>query len=290
MRKMNCDEARQISIIDYLAQCGFRPQYIKGVNHWYLSPIREENTPSFKVNTQLNAWFDHGMGVGGNFIDLGIRLHQCTVEQLLKRLSTGDCSLSFHQQVKAAQTKPEHKIKIIQAGELQNLTLVKYLHERAIDYSTAKAWCREILFTLNEQRYLAIGFKNHSGGYELRNAELKLSSSPKDLTYIDQGGDTIHVFEGFTDFLSFLTLNGQDMPDDFLVLNSLSFVGKSLEILQQHPIAKLYLDHDKAAAKEVAFIKQAIPTVEDASDFYNGYKDLNAYLKIQQQQSRGLSL
>jgi len=79
------------------------------------------------------------------------------------------------------------------------------------------------------------------------------------------------------------------MPDDFLVLNSLSFVGKSLEILQQHPIAKLYLDHDKAAAKEVAFIKQAIPTVEDASDFYNGYKDLNAYLKIQQQ-SRSLGL
>jgi len=221
---------------------------------------------------------------------LGIRLHQCTVEQLLSRLSAGDRSLSFHQPVKEPATEPEHKIKIIQAGELQNLTLVKYLHERAIDYSIAKAWCREILFTLNEQRYLAIGFKNNSGGYELRNAQLKLSSSPKDLTYIDQGANTIHVFEGFTDFLSLLTLNGRDMPGNFLVLNSLSFVAKSLKILQQHPTAKLYLDHDKAAAKEVTFIKQAIPNVEDASHFYSGYKDLNAYLKIQQQQSRGLSL
>jgi len=62
MRKLNCDDARKLSIVDYLAQCGFRPQYIKGVNHWYLSPIREENTASFKVNTQLNVWFDHGMG------------------------------------------------------------------------------------------------------------------------------------------------------------------------------------------------------------------------------------
>jgi hypothetical protein len=290
MRKMNCDEARQISIVDYLAQCGFRPQYIRGVNHWYLSPIREENTASFKVNIQLNAWFDHGMGAGGNFIDLGIRLHQCTVEQLLSRLSAGDRSLSFRQPVKETAAEPEHKIKIIQAGELQNLTLVKYLHERAIDYYTAKAWCKEVLFTLNEQRYLAIGFKNNSGGYELRNAQLKLSSSPKDLTYIDQGADTVHVFEGFTDFLSLLTLNGRDMPGDFLVLNSLSFVGKSLEILQQRPAAKLYLDHDKAAAKEMAFIKQTIPNVEDASRFYSGYKDLNAYLKIQQQQSRGLGL
>ena len=290
MRKMNCDEARQISIIDYLAQCGFRPQYIKGGNHWYLSPIREENTASFKVNIQLNAWFDHGIGVGGNFIYLGIRLHQCTVEQLLTRLSTGDRSLSFHRPVNVISAEPEHKIKIIKAGELQNLTLVKYLHERAIDYSIAKAWCREILFTLNEQHYLAIGFKNNSGGFELRNAQLKLSSSPKDLTYIDQGANTVHVFEGFTDFLSLLTLNGRDTPGNFLVLNSLSFVAKSLKILQQHPTAKLYLDHDKAAAKEVAFIKQAIPNVEDASHFYSGYKDLNAYLKIQQQHSRGLSL
>jgi Toprim-like len=290
MRKLNCDEARKLSIVDYLAQCGFCPQYIKGANHWYLSPIREENTASFKVNTQLNAWFDHGMGVGGNFIDLGIRLHQCTVEQLLSRLSSGDRSLSFHLRVKETVAAPEHKIKIIQAGELQNLTLVKYLHDRAIDYSIARAWCREILFTLNEQQYLAIGFKNNSGGYELRNPQLKLSSSPKDLTYIDKGADTVHVFEGFTDYLSLLTLNGRDTPGNFLVLNSLSFVSKSLEILQQHATAKLYLDHDKAAVKEVTFIKQIIPNAEDASHFYSGYKDLNVYLKIQQQQSRGLSL
>lgn len=290
MRKLNCDEARKLSIVDYLAQCGFLPQYIKGGNHWYLSPIREENTASFKVNTQLNVWFDHGMGVGGNFIDLGIRLHQCTVEQLLSRLSAGDRSLSFHRRVKETAAEPERKIKIIQADELQNLTLVKYLHDRAIDYSIARAWCREVLFTLNEQQYLTIGFKNNSGGYELRNAQLKLSSSPKDLTYIDRGADTVHVFEGFTDFLSLLTLNGRDTPGNFLVLNSLSFVSNSLEILQQHATVKLYLDHDKSAAKEMTFIKQAIPNVEDASHFYSDYKDLNVYLKIQQQQSRGMSL
>jgi hypothetical protein len=290
MPKMNCNQARQIQIIDYLAQCGFHPQYVKGVNHWYISPIREENEASFKVNTKLNAWYDHGIGVGGNFIDLGIRLHRCDIAELLARLSAGDYSLSFHRPDKSVNAEPEHKIVIHQASELQNLTLIKYLHERAIDYYTAKAWCKEVLFTLNGQRHLAIGFENRSGGYELRNAQLKLSSSPKDLTHINQGADTIHVIEGFTDFLSLLTLTGRDMPGDFLVLNSLSFVAKSLKILQQYPTAKLYLDHDKAAAKEVAFIKQAIPNAEDASHFYSGYKDVNAYLKIQPQQSRGLSL
>jgi hypothetical protein len=31
MRKLNCDEARKLSIVDYLALCGFCPQYIKRV-------------------------------------------------------------------------------------------------------------------------------------------------------------------------------------------------------------------------------------------------------------------
>jgi len=283
MPKMNCNEARQISIVEYLSQCGFHPQYIKGANHWYISPIREENDASFKVNTKLNAWYDHGIGVGGNFIDLGIRLHRCSVAELLARLSAGDLPLSFHQPAKSANAEPEHKIVIHHASELQNMTLVTYLHERAIDYYTAKAWCKEVLFTLNNQRHLAIGFENRSGGYELRNAHLKLSSSPKDLTFFDRGAETVHVLEGFTDFLSLLTLNGRDTPGNFLVLNSLSFVERSLDILQQHKGVKLYLDHDKAAVQAAAAIRQAIPYMEDASRFYGGYKDLNAYLKNQQQ-------
>jgi hypothetical protein len=293
MKKLNCDEARQISIVDYLAQCGITPQNIKGANHWYLSPIREENTPSFKVNTNLNSWYDHGIGEGGNFIDLGIRLHQCTVEELLARVSVGDRSFSFHQPVKhAIQAGPESKIVIHDASELHNLGLVDYLHERGVDYYTAKAYCKEVLFSVGGQRHLALGFVNRSGGYELRNSAIKLSSSPKDLTFIDRGFDTVHVTEGFTDFLSLLTINRRDMAGNFLVLNSLSFVSASLEILRQHKVVELYLDHDKAAVKAIAAIKEIVPNVNDASRFYSGHKDLNAYLtqEHQQRQTKGLHL
>jgi len=291
MSKLNCDEARKLSIVDYLAECGFQPQYVKGADHWYLSPIREENTASFKVNTKLNAWFDHGIGEGGNFIDLGIRLHGCNVEELLTRLSTGDRSLSFHQPVKAAaQPEPENKVIIHEARELQNLILVRYLHERGLDFYHTRRYCKEVLFTVNNQRQLAIGFENRSGGYELRNKQLKLSSSPKDLTFIDMGFDTLHVTEGFTDFLSLLTMNRWDMPGNFLVLNSLSFVSASLDILKLHDKVELYLDHDKSAQKALTFIKEQVPQVHDASRFYNGHKDLNAYLKNEHQQSRGLRL
>ena len=68
MRTFNCGEARQIPIIQYLAKCGYQPQYIRGNNLWYLSPFRQEKTASFKVNANLNAWMDFGEGIGGNLI------------------------------------------------------------------------------------------------------------------------------------------------------------------------------------------------------------------------------
>jgi hypothetical protein len=84
MKTLSCGEARQIPIIEYLAKCGYQPQYIRGNNYWYLSPLHEESHASFKVNTRLNVWFDFGIGEGGNMIDLGIRLYKCTVKDFCR--------------------------------------------------------------------------------------------------------------------------------------------------------------------------------------------------------------
>jgi hypothetical protein len=37
---------------------------------WYLSPFRNEATPSFKVNQSANLWYDFGEGKGGTVIVL----------------------------------------------------------------------------------------------------------------------------------------------------------------------------------------------------------------------------
>jgi DNA primase len=76
MIRYKCKTAKELPIIDYLEQCGIQPQRIKGNNYWYLSPLREEQTASFKVNTKLNAWMDFGEGIGGNLIDLA---YVCTI-------------------------------------------------------------------------------------------------------------------------------------------------------------------------------------------------------------------
>lgn len=50
--KMTTEEAKKIRIADYLHSLGYSPVKQQGVNLWYKSPFREENEPSFKVNTE----------------------------------------------------------------------------------------------------------------------------------------------------------------------------------------------------------------------------------------------
>jgi hypothetical protein len=287
MKRMNCEQARQISIVDYLAKCGIAPIYIRGINHWYLSPLRDEHTASFKVNNHLNSWYDHGIGKGGNLVDLGILLHKCRVEDLLQRLSREDYSLSFHQQKKQIAALPESRLIITAIKTLDDISLISYLHSREIDYYMAKAYCKEVSFLLNGQSNLAIGFANNVGGYELRNAHLKVSSSPKDISFFDRGSDTIHVLEGFIDFLSLLTINPRDFAGDFLVLNSLSFVAKALPEMREYEQILLYLDQDKAGIKATADILEALPKATDASLFYENHQDINDYLTNEYDKGKG---
>ncbi|WP_166641900.1 CHC2 zinc finger domain-containing protein [Pedobacter duraquae] len=69
---INVAEAKQLDIVQFLASLGHRPKNVRGTDHWYLSPLHEEKTPSFKVNSALNRWFDFALGQGGNLVDLGI--------------------------------------------------------------------------------------------------------------------------------------------------------------------------------------------------------------------------
>lgn len=87
MKQITIEQARQIDLVDYLHSAGHLPQKIRGNDYWFLSPVRDEKTASFKVNRKLNVWYDFGIGKGGNFIDFGILFHRCTVSELLQKLS-----------------------------------------------------------------------------------------------------------------------------------------------------------------------------------------------------------
>ena len=55
---MTTQEAKKIRIADYLQSLGCSPAKQQGKSLWYNSPFRDEQEPSFKVNTERNLWYD----------------------------------------------------------------------------------------------------------------------------------------------------------------------------------------------------------------------------------------
>ncbi|MDQ2720431.1 MAG: CHC2 zinc finger domain-containing protein [Bacteroidota bacterium] len=84
---MNCDEANQIDLANYLSSLGYEPAKIKGNDYWYLSPLRQEKEASFKVNKNKNVWYDHGLAKGGNVIDFVTEYYRCNVSEALQKIS-----------------------------------------------------------------------------------------------------------------------------------------------------------------------------------------------------------
>lgn len=281
---LSFSQAKQIPITEYLSGFGLEPSKVRGNDHWYLSPFRHERSPSFKVNTKLNVWYDHGSGEGGTLIDLGAKLHQCSLQEFLDKLSAGNCDsqkFPFHRN---PFETAERKLEILATRDLSNSDLVHYLESRGIKSHFAREYCREVEFRIGAKSYSSVGFPNRSGGYELRNRWFKGASSPKDVSLIDNGSSHLCVMEGFMDFLSLLTLNQKrviELPlrTSFLILNSISFLNRNLILLQSYKDVRLFLDNDLAGkeAKEALTLKGI--SFQDASTLYGGHKDVNEFLK-----------
>lgn len=212
---MNIQEAKEIRLADYLQSLGYSPVKRQGNNLWYKSPFRQETEASFKVNTELNRWFDFGLGKGGNIIALAGELY-CSdhISYLLDKIAgqaphIRPVSFSFHQQ------PSEPSFQRLEVRELTHPALFRYLQERRINIELAKSECKEMHFTHNGKFYFAIGFPNKTGGYEVRNQFFKGCIAPKDISHIRQqgeSGNTCFIFEGFMDYLSFLTIRTQKSP------------------------------------------------------------------------------
>ena len=294
---MNTNEAKQIRIEEYLHSLGYDPVRKQGDSLWYKSPFRNEREPSFKVNTERNLWYDFSAGRGGNIIALAQELYASdSLPYLLERIAeqapgVHPVSFSFGKQ---ALSKPS--FQQLEVVPLSSPALYSYLRQRGINTELAKRECREVRYLTDGKPYFAVGFPNRSGGYEIRNKFFKGCIAPKDITHIRQTepGETCCLFEGFMDYLSFLTLRQERHPDrpalggqDHIVLNSVSNFSKALRPLGDYERIHCFLDNDRAGLEALREIQREYGSrVRDASYVYSGYKDLNDYLngkKLSQQ-------
>lgn len=296
---MTIQDAKQIKLADYLQSLGYTPVKQQGRSLWYKSPLRNETDASFKVNTELNQWYDFGIGKGGNIIALAAELyHSENVAYLLERIAERTpyirpASFSFGEQ-KAHNSS----FQGVQVGELSSLALIDYLRGRGINIELAKRECKELRFEHNGKPYFAIGFPNISGGYELRNRYFKGCLAPKDITHIRQQGeqrDVCYLFEGFMDYLSFLTIRVNNNPEeprtneqDYMVLNSVTNLSKAEQLLRPYSRIGCFLDNDQAGQTAVESLKKMFgDKLRDISKHYAEHKDLNDYLhhRIQAKQA-----
>lgn len=286
---MTTQEAKKIHIADYLQSLGYSPVKQQGKSLWYKSPFREEAEASFKVNTELNQWYDFGTGKGGNIIALAQELYGSDyVPYLLGKIAeqaphVRPVSFSFRQQ--ASEPSFQH----LKVGELTHPALLRYLQERGINTALAQTECKELHFIHNGKPYFAIGFPNVAGGYEVRNRFFKGCIAPKDISHIRQQGEprnVCYLFEGFMDYLSFLTIRVKNNPQyprlttqDYIILNSVSNLTKAESILATYTRIGCYLDNDTAGRNACETLKTKFgERLLDKSLYYREYKDLNDYL------------
>jgi hypothetical protein len=278
---LSCREARHVDLIEYLEKLGFDPQKIRNNDYWYLSPLREEKEPSFKVNRKLNVWYDFALGKGGNIIDFGILYHNCSVKEMLEKLRTTSFLPAQISPVSKQENEDERKrINLLTATAIKAPILCNYLVQRKIPIELADVYLKEVRYELNWKIYTALGFRNNAGGYELRTPYFKGSSSPKDVTLVDNCAPRITVIEGFFSFLSYLVLhqNQEQALTNFLVLNSLSFLEKSRSIMEKHEVIHLFLDQDNAGVRSAQKALTWDQKYIDKSALYKDHKDLNEFL------------
>ena len=341
--------SNRISIRDFLARRGIQPKYERSGYGMYLSPLREERTPSFKVDYVRNLWYDFGLGEGGTLLTLVMRLERCDRYAAIRILSNGEIrqagstSLSSGIYERPAVGGPSPVVRpatvpalrVLSDAPLRHPALVGYLASRGIVPSVAAAFCREVRYEVNGRAFFAVGFRNDAEGWELRSERFKGGSSPKYITtlkgcnatndmnaVIDSsainatndvnaitdcpaigaiasfhaGNDpmacesdramsashaSVMVFEGFIDFLSYLSLANNIHPvSDTVVLNSVVNLSKAVPFLNRHSVIHAFFDNDETGRKTTSDLHRLCPRSEiiDQSCFYRRYKDVNDYL------------
>lgn len=289
---MNLHNIKQQSIVDYLQQQGYSPQHTRGNSYWYCSPLRNEQTASFKVNAERNQWYDFATGEHGDIIDLVCILQHCSIAEAMKHLSSASNTFAVRSSTRATPSfsfggtsipaaPPAHHMELVSVKPITHPKLLQYLAERGLKKSDVFSFLWEISYKTSDKTFFALGFANDAGGWELRNPYFKGCMSPKSISTIKvKDGQQLQIFEGFMDFLSWRKLH-PEINADSIVLNSLALLPKIIPLITSYTSIECFLDNDVAGRKAFDQLKCSCPRIIDGSVRYQAHKDLNEWLVAQ---------
>lgn len=270
------DSAKEVPIQDYLSSLGYTKFIPSGKWLKCHSMLRnDDKDPSFIIDTKKKRWSDPGVQKSGDVISLAMELEGLTFVQAVEKLNqfSGNHSISLFKEEKTS----ESKIRIYSIKPITDPDLLDYfVNERCISEVALQANCSEILYiSPGGTTKKAVGFKNNRGGWELRSRDWKGGTAPKGVTEFkfDESG-RCYLFEGFSDYLSWLTLNGLSKPkDNVVVMNSIVFWDRV-----KYDCVIYYGDNDNGGNLCKDNLKGAGKIVNDMRWKYNELNDVNQYL------------
>jgi len=316
---MNSDQAKKLSLPELMSRLGYEPVKItKGGNeYWYRSPFQTENEASFHTSFLGGKWIWNDFGdIGGTVIDFVMRHQNYTsVSDVLRFLAgmfegplfdqisakrVGESKknapdlFSFQQQAapQALEIFEDRQLEFVSAHKITNPLIHRYLEGRGIPSRLADAYLLEVEYCNkgNGKKYFAFGMKNESGGYEIRAASddytFKSALIARDITVIRGTSPQRHyvsLFEGMTDFLSYLVLMNITKPSsDCIILHSLSSIKRACAFIRSENYQHIhtYFDNNAAGEKGSAAIAAEFgEIVNSESHLFASYTDLNDALR-----------
>ena len=254
---------QSISIVETMAHMGKNLYNQKGM---YYSPFRDESTPSFHIDGATNRWYDFETSEGGGLFEFVCRIAGIT------RGEVYDWLASFRSMIPESEYKAVvEKIKKVKPARIiVDSASHKFTRHKLVEYAEARAVTRQVL---------------RSSLTKKCTSSAMTTLSPEGVITDQVSGSKVLVFEGFMDFLSWLSNVQQDTPEyDCCILNSVSNIDKALPWITAHKNIAAFMDNDEAGRNTLQKIIENVPDdagkvcVYDMAKLYEDYNDLNEKL------------
>jgi hypothetical protein len=277
-------ELKKVLIVNYLESKKIFPLKEKGNQLLYYSPITEnEKTPSFYVHPFKNVFHDFSSGKSGDILDLVQILEKASFQESIKFLETNTFQKSFSFSGNLFRDQKLNKIEISEILDLNDYRLTNYVKSRNVNLFLAKLYLKEIHYHLNGRKFFALGFKNDSEGYELRNGLGFKGKTSNGVTTIEKETNVLNLFEGFFDFLSAMQHFRILEPNHTTIILNTNVNLKLIENkLGAYNKINSFLDNDKSGIQtfnKVASINHN--AINQSNILYPDFKDFNDYLMQQ---------
>jgi hypothetical protein len=270
----------QASIVEMLSRLGYEPVKKYGKEFMYRSMLRDgDNTPSFSVDDKIGAWYDHGNGKGGNIIDFGIAYWpSLSFKEVIEKLQT-TCDIRPAERI----YRPRLPVKV-RSYTIDHISalgthpaITNYLLGRGI-FELARNRMSEVHYFVEDQgerkSFFAAGWKNEAGSWEVRNKYFKGCLGSKAITFINGDSRKAAVFEGYINYLSWLSEN-KDAGQSIIILNTLSLLNEGINKAKQFSAIDLYFDRDNSGFQASRDFISALPYASDRSSAFEGFNDYN---------------